>query len=116
MRYLLAVYQPDGATPPPASLERIMESVHAVREEMKEAGAWIFTAGLHPASKAKVVRPGPEGLLVTDGPFAETKEHIGGFLIIEAADDAAATAWARKFAQATTLPIEVRALRNDEEM
>ncbi|HEX6463436.1 MAG TPA: YciI family protein [Vicinamibacterales bacterium] len=116
MRYLLAVYQPDGVSPPPASLERIMKNVRAVREEMKEAGVWIFTAGLYPPARAKVVRPAPEGFFVTDGPFAETKEHIGGFLIIDAADDTAATAWARKFAQATTLPIEVRPLRNDEDV
>jgi hypothetical protein len=114
VRYLLTVYQPDGPAPPPASLERIMKSVRAVRNEMIEAGVLLFTAGLQPPAMAKVVRPKPEGLLVTDGPFAETKEQIGGFSIIEAVDAAAATEWARKFAQATTLPIEVRPLRAEE--
>ena len=114
MRYLLTIYQPDGPAAPRASLERIMKNVRAVRNEMKAAGALLFTAGLQPPAMAKVVRPKAEGFLVTDGPFAETKEQIGGFSIIEAVDAAAATAWARKFAQATTLPIEVRALRAEE--
>ena len=114
MRYLLTVYQPDGQAPPPASLERIMRDVRAVRDEMRQAGVLLFTAGLQPPAMAKVVRPRREGVFVTDGPFAETKEQIGGFSIIESVDAAAATAWAQKFAQATTLPIEVRALRDEE--
>ncbi len=112
-RYLLSVYQPDGDPPPPAVLDSIMRDVHAVQREMKAAGAWVFTAGLHAADVSTVVRVKDGEPLITDGPFAEGKEHIGGFTIIEAPDLDAALAWARKLAQATTLPIEVRPVRED---
>ena len=109
-RYLLGVYQPDGAPPPPAVLNAIMKNVEAVRLEMEKAGALVLTAGLEPPSRAAVVRPKPGGALITDGPFAETKEFLGGFTLVEAADRNAALAWARKLSAATTLPIEVRAV------
>jgi len=112
-RYLLAVYQPDAPAPPPAALDRIMRDVRTVQDEMKKAGAWVMTAGLHPPGRAKVVRSKAEDVLVTDGPFAETTEHIGGFTIVEAADVSAAVAWARKLAKATTLPIEVRPVHDE---
>ena len=70
-QYLLAVYQPDGEPPPPQALEKIMRDVHALREEMKAAGAWVFTAGLHPAGTATVVRVKDGDALITDGPFAD---------------------------------------------
>jgi hypothetical protein len=79
-----------------------------VRDEMIAAGAWLFTARLHPASTATVVRAKGDEVLMTDGPFVEGKEHVGGFCLIEAADLDAALAWAGKLARATTLPIEVR--------
>ena len=111
-RYLLSVYQPDGPAPPPAVLDAIMANVDTVREEMRAAGALVMTAGLEPPSRATVVRPKPGGALVTDGPFAETKEFLGGFTLVEAADRGAALAWARKLSAATSLPIEVRAVRS----
>ncbi len=107
-RYLLSLYQPDGPVPPPPALETIMKNVEAVRDEMKAAGALVLTAGLDAPSKAAVVRPKDGRTLVTDGPFAETKEFLGGFSIVEAPNLEAALAWARKLAGATTLPIEVR--------
>ena len=110
-RYLLSVYQPAGPTPPPAALDAIMKKVEAVRGEMTAAGALVLTAGLEPPSRAAVVRPKADGAVVYDGPFAETKEFLGGFTIVEAADRDAALAWARKLAAATTLPIEVRAIQ-----
>jgi hypothetical protein len=113
-RYLLCVYQPDGPPPPPAMLDAIMKRVEAVREEMKAAGGLVMAAGLEPPSRAAVVRPKPDGALVTDGPFAETKEVLGGFTIVDAADRDAALAWARKLSAATTLPIEVRAVRRTD--
>jgi hypothetical protein len=88
-----------------------MKDVYAVRDEMKAAGAWVFSAGLHPASTATVVRVKDGEELMTDGPFAEGKEHIGGFSIIKAADLDAALEWGRKLARATTLPIEVRPMQ-----
>jgi hypothetical protein len=106
-RYLLSVIQPEGALAP-AELERVMRDVDAFHEELKGAGAWVFHGGLHPPSTATVVRPQGGDVLMTDGPYAEGKEHIGGFTVIRAPDLDAALAWARKAAVATTLPIEVR--------
>jgi hypothetical protein len=112
-QYLLSVYQPDGPPPPPAALEKIMQDVYAVRHDMKTAGAWVFTAGLHPASTATVVRLKDGTVVTTDGPYAEGKEHIGGFSIIKAPDLDSALEWGRKLAKATTLPIEVRPLQEE---
>jgi hypothetical protein len=105
------VYQPDGDPPPPEILDGIMRNVRAVTQEMKDAGAWVFTAGLHDASVSTVVRAKEGQTLITDGPFTEGKEHIGGFTIIRAPDLDVALVWARKLSQATTLPIEVRPVR-----
>ena len=110
-QYLLSIYQPDGEPPPPEVLGPIMRDVHAVQQEMKSAGVWVFTAGLHAADVSTVVRVRDGQPMITDGPFAEGKEHVGGFTIIEAPDLDAALAWGRKLAQATTLPIEVRPVR-----
>ena len=85
-----------------------MRDVAALVEEIKAAGAWVFNGGLHAASTATVVRLQDGEVLLTDGPFAEGKEHVGGLLIIEAPDLDAALAWASRAARATTLPIEVR--------
>ena len=106
--YLLSIYQPDGPPPEPAKLDPIMRDLAALNAEMKAAGAWVFTGGLHPADTATVLRPSGGDVLVTDGPFAEGKEHIGGFWIIEAPDLDAALDWGRKATVACTLPIEVR--------
>lgn len=112
-QYLLSVYQPDGPPPSPQALETIMRDVLAVRAEMKAAGAWVFTAGLHPASTATVVRVKNGEALMTDGPFAEGKEHLGGFSVIRAEDLDQALEWGRKLARATTLPIEIRPIQDD---
>ena len=107
-QYLISIYQPDEGAPPPDVLEAVMRDVAALVAETKAAGAWVFNGGLHPPSTATVVRPREGELLVTDGPYAEGKEHIGGFLVIQAPDLDAALEWARKAARAITLPIEVR--------
>ncbi len=109
-QYLLSIYQPDGGRPEPDVLAGIMRDVKAVRDEMKAAGAWVFSAGLHPPSTATVLRvqKGKEDVLITDGPFVEAKEHLGGFSIVTATDLDAALDWGRKLARATTLPVEVR--------
>jgi hypothetical protein len=92
-----------------------MHDMNALVEETKTAGVWVFNGGLHPPSTATVVRTRRDDVLVTDGPFAETKEHIGGFIIIKVPDLDAALEWARKTARVVTtpggdsgLPIEVR--------
>jgi hypothetical protein len=107
-QYLLTFYQPDGPPPPPEVLEPIMRELDAVNTEMRATGAWVFAGGLHPPSTATVVRTDGDEVLLTDGPFAEGKEHIGGLTIIQAPDLDAALAWAGKLARASTLPVEVR--------
>ena len=111
--YLLSVIQPDGDPPPPEFLEGVMRDVDLWTEELKTAGAWVFGGGLHPPSTATVVRSQDGKMLMTDGPFAEGKEHIGGFTIIKAKDLDSALEWGQKFARATTLPIEVRPFQGE---
>ena len=91
-------------------LERIMRDVGGVNRDMDDAGVAVIRARLTPAVRAVTVRPGTEHMLVTDGPFAETKEHIGGFALIDVANHDAAMVWARRLVTATTLPIEIREL------
>jgi hypothetical protein len=112
-RYLLSIYQPDGDPPPPEVLEPIMRNVRALQAEMKAAGAWVFAAGLHSADSATVLRAQGNDVLMTDGPYVEGKEHIGGFSIVMAPDLDAALAWGRKLARAVTLPIEVRPIMEE---
>jgi len=112
-RYLLSVYQPDGPVPEPEALDKIMADLEALNAEMRAAGVWVFAGGLHPASTATVVRSRDGRVLMTDGPYTEGKEHVGGFTIIDAADLDAALAWAGRLAEAATLPIEVRPFQGD---
>ena len=107
-RYLLSIYQPGGTPPPPDVLAPIMRDLAALVAELREAGAWVFSGGLHPPDTATVIRAHEDELLLTDGPFAEGKEHLGGFLVIEAPDLDRALDWAGRVARITTLPIEVR--------
>ncbi len=107
-QYLLSVYQPVGDPPPPEILGPIMERVGAWSQDLKAAGAWVFTAALHPTSTATVVRASGGDTIITDGPFTEGKEHLGGFTIISVPDLDAALDWARKFTEITTLAVEVR--------
>jgi hypothetical protein len=112
-RYLLSVHQPAGDPPPPEVLDRIRRDLDALNGELKAAGAWVFGGGLHPPGTATVLRPQAGEVLVTDGPFVEAKEHLGGFTIVRAADLDAALEWGRKLALATTLPIEVRPFQDE---
>ena len=89
-------------------IQRMVATVGAFNEELQAAGAWVFGAGLRPVSTATVVRSTDGAISMTDGPFAETKEHIGGFYIIEAADLDVALDWAAKATVACRFPIEVR--------
>jgi hypothetical protein len=108
-QYLLSVcYPAGGSQPAPAALTKIMNDVKAVRSEMQSAGAWVFSGGLHAADSATVLRHQNGDIVLTDGPFIESKEQIGGITIIKVPDLDAALLWARKLAHATTTPIEVR--------
>ncbi|MEV4640363.1 YciI family protein [Actinoplanes sp. NPDC049548] len=106
--YLLSVYQPDGPTPPPEVLGPIMEGLAALNRELHDTGAFVFTAGLCPPDTATVIRAKDGDVLLTDGPFTEGKEHIGGFTVIQAPDLDAALRWGERMAAITTLPVEVR--------
>jgi hypothetical protein len=114
-QYLLSVYQPEGNPPPPEVLDKIMRDLDAVNRELEAAGAWVFAGGLHPPSTATVVRVQGGDVLMTDGPFVEGKEHIGGFTIIRAPDLDAALGWGGKLARATGLPVEVRPFQGEAE-
>jgi len=108
-RYLISVYQPDGPTPPPEVLDKIMTDLEALTADLREAGAWVFGAKLHPASTATVLRAQDGEVLLTDGPFSEGKEHLGGFTVIAAPDLDAALVWAGRMASIIAgLSIEVR--------
>ncbi|MEV5837776.1 YciI family protein [Nocardia sp. NPDC052112] len=106
-QYLLSIYQPDD-TAPPDNLDEIMRDLAALNDEIRAAGAWVFAAGLHAPSTATVLRAQGNDVLVTDGPYVESKEHIGGFTVIAAADLDEALDWGKKMAAVLTLPIEVR--------
>ena len=107
-QYLLASYLPDDFDPSVIT-EATIERIYALNREMIAAGARKFACGLSPASNAKTLRKRPDGKVsVTDGPYTETREHIGGVLILEAADLDEALAWARKGLVAGGSSVEVR--------
>ena len=108
-KYLLTIYQPDGEPPPPEVLQPVMQQLDELNREMREAGVWVFGNGLLPPETATVLRATGDDVLLTDGPYVEGKEHVGGFDIIEAVDLDAALQWGRKLARILApLPIEVR--------
>jgi hypothetical protein len=111
--YLLSIYQPDGPAPAPEVLDPIMRELATLRQEMKSAGAWVFNGALFPPGTATVLRVQDGETVITDGPFAEGKEHIGGFIIVRADDLDAALVWGRKLASVLPLPIEVRPFQPD---
>lgn len=108
--YLLAVcYPPDAQPPSEAELADIMTDVDAFEQEAKDAGVWVFSGGLHDPSTATTVRLEAGEVVLTDGPFIESKEVLGGVAIIRVPDLDAALVWAGKSARALRgTPIEVR--------
>jgi hypothetical protein len=110
-RYLLSVHTVEGEAREPMTEEEMQQSykqVLLIEEDMKSAGAWVFSGRLHEPDTATVVRQSDGDVLTTDGPFAESKEHLGGFYIIEAEDLDAALSWASKVTEVIKTPIEVR--------
>jgi hypothetical protein len=107
-QYLVAIHLPDNFDP--STQDKAMErDIDALNDEMVSAGVRVFVGGLHPVSRAKSLRAQPDGkVLITDGPYLETKEHIGGFWVLEAADMNKALEWGRKAAIACRAPVEVR--------
>ena len=107
-KYLVAAHFPDNYVPSPAD-EAMAREIYALNREMIAAGVRVFAGGLSPASSAKTLRVQPDGkVLITDGPYIEAKEHVGGLLILECADMDEALAWARKGVVAGRMPVEVR--------
>ncbi len=107
--YLIAIHHPDDYDPATAEDDAMTRAIDVLNEEMEAAGVRIFVGGLHPARSAKSLRAGPGGqVLISDGPYLQTKEHVGGFWVLQAGDLDAALAWGRKATLACRAPVEVR--------
>ena len=114
-QYMLSLHNVEGEVGEPMTddeMQQYWKGMQALNEEIRAAGAWVFGGALHEPDTATVVRVSEGEVLTTDGPFAESKEHLGGFYIIEAEDLDAALAWASKTTAAVRKPIEVRPLRD----
>jgi hypothetical protein len=117
--YMLAVHD-DGTGDPastmaPEDMQRVYQAVDEFNTELQAADAWVFAGGLQPPTSATTVRVQDGDVLITDGPFAETKEHLGGFWVIKAADLDAALDWAKRAAVACEGPVEVRPFQEEPE-
>ena len=113
-QYLLSVHMVEGQKPPSAeAMEQAYKDVNVLNEQLQADGAWVFAGGLHPPATATVVRVQDGEVVTTDGPFAETKEQLGGFWVIKAADLDAALAWAARATRACGAPVEVRPFQED---
>ena len=113
-QYLLAVHHPEGDIGmSEEEMQQSFKDVDAFNTELQAAGAWVFAGGLYPPSTATVVRAQGGQVITTDGPYAETKEQIGGFWVIKAADLDAALDWAAKGSAACGWPVEVRPFQDD---
>jgi len=109
MKYLVAIHHPDDYDPSVAEDEAMSRDIDALNDEMTAAGVRVFVGGLHPASSAKSLRAHPDGeVLITDGPYLQTGEHVGGFWVLEAAHMDEALEWGRKAVIACRAPVEVR--------
>ena len=108
--YLISGVLPDNFDPSDMT-EEMVRDIHALNEEMDNLNMRLFSGGLEPASMAKTLRVQADGeVMITDGPYVEAKEHIGGLSIIECADMDEALAWARKAAAASGMSSEVRGI------
>ena len=115
-QYMLTVHDVEGAPmPEPEAIQKMYADVDAVNQQMQSAGIWVFAGGLHPPSTATVVKAQNGEILTTDGPFAEGKEHVGGFWVIKVPDLDAALEWASKATVACAAPVEVRPFQDDVE-
>ncbi|HEY0944470.1 MAG TPA: YciI family protein [Opitutaceae bacterium] len=107
-KYLVTIYHPDDYDPSTED-EAMDREIDALNDEMVAAGARLFVGGLYPANRAKALRAQPDGqVLITDGPYLATREHVGGLWVLEAADMDAALVWGRKATVACRVPVEVR--------
>ncbi len=115
--YLLSVHMVEGEElPSPEDMQAAFQAVDAFNAKLQEQGVWVFAGGLHPVDTATVVDASKGGdVLTTDGPFAEAKEHLGGFWVIKAPDLDAALRWAAEGSAACRQPVEVRPFQEDVE-
>jgi len=115
-QYLLSVHMVDGEPEPsPEEIQQSYKDVDAFNAELQQKGIWVFGGGLEPADVATVVRSQGGDVLTSDGPFAEAKEHMGGFWVIKAEDLDDALRWAAKGSAACQGPVEVRPFQDDAE-
>jgi len=115
-QYLLSVHYVEGQEPPaPEVMQKMFADVDVFNKKVQDAGAWVFGGGLHPPTTATVVRAERGDVIVTDGPFAESKEQLGGFWIIRAEDLDAALKWAAEGSAACQGPVEVRPFQDEPE-
>ena len=113
-QYLLSVHSVEGTPPPPpGAIKKMYQDTAAFNAEIQAEGCWVFGGGLHPPSTATVVRAEGGEVMMTDGPFAEGKEHIGGFWVVKAPDLDAALALAARASRACANPVEVRPFQEE---
>ena len=107
--YLLSLFTPNMAPPEDLDLGPIMAEIERVNDEIRAAGGWVFAGGLGDLGSATTVTPGANGSpLLTDGPYAEVREHLGGLSIVRSDDYDRVLRWAERIASATGFPVEVR--------
>jgi hypothetical protein len=115
-QYLLSVHMVEGEPQPsPEEIQQSYKDVDAYNAEVQQAGRWVFAGGLHPADTATVVRAQGDEVITSDGPFAEAKEHLGGFWVLKADDLDDALRWAGRASAACRAPVEVRPFQDDAE-
>lgn len=113
-QYLLSVHYVEGEeTPPDDVVQQMYADVDKLNQKMQDEGVWVFAGGLHTPDTATVVRSEDGEIVMTDGPFAEAKEQIGGFWVIEAEDLDAALDWASQATVACQGPVEVRPFQDE---
>lgn len=115
-QYMLSVHSVQGEpTPSSERMQEMFAAVEAFNEEIRKSGAWVFAGGLFPAETATVVRVEGGRAVTTDGPFAESKEHLGGFWVLKAPDLDAALKLAERASRACGGPVEVRPFQDEAE-
>ena len=116
-QFLLSVHYVEGEPDPPLeTMQQMYKDVDALNQTLQAEGLWVFGGGLHTPDTATVVTAKDGDVITTDGPFAEAKEQIGGFWVIQAPDLDAALAWAAKASAACQGPVEVRPFQDDVEV
>ncbi|GAA1980513.1 YciI family protein [Terrabacter lapilli] len=115
--YLISLFSPDGPPPADLDLDAVMADLEVVNADIRAAGGWVFAGGLGDQSSATTIRRqrrSPDAV-VTDGPFVEAKEHLGGLSIVRSDDYDVVLGWAERIAGATGLPVEVRPFQGEDE-